>query len=44
MNVRTLKAADFPGIDQAKFEEWKALSLGGSGQAAARPPRLWGSG
>jgi hypothetical protein len=25
MNVRTLKADDFPGIDRAKFEEWKTL-------------------
>lgn len=25
MNVRTLEVADFPGIDRAKFEEWKAL-------------------
>jgi len=27
MNVEKLRASDFPGIDEAKFNEWKALRL-----------------
>lgn len=27
MNIKELKASDFPGIDEAKFEEWKAIQL-----------------
>jgi hypothetical protein len=25
MDVKNLTASDFPGIDEAKFNEWKAL-------------------
>ena len=27
MNIKNLTAADFPGIDEAKFNEWKALHI-----------------
>lgn len=27
MNIKELKASDFPGIDEAKFNEWKALKI-----------------
>ena len=27
MNVKNLTAFDFPGIDEAKFNEWKALKI-----------------
>jgi uncharacterized membrane protein len=27
MNIKKLTASDFPGIDEAKFNEWKALSI-----------------
>jgi cobalamin biosynthesis protein CobD/CbiB len=27
MNVKNLTASDFPGIDEAKFNEWKALKI-----------------
>lgn len=27
IKIRDLKASDFPGIDEAKFNEWKALKL-----------------
>jgi len=27
MNIKELSASDFPGIDEAKFNEWKALKI-----------------
>ena len=27
MNVKNLSASDFPGIDEAKFNEWKTLKI-----------------
>ena len=27
MNINKLTASDFPGIDEAKFNEWKALKI-----------------
>ncbi len=27
MNIKKLAASDFPGIDEAKFNEWKALQI-----------------
>jgi len=27
MNIEELTASDFPGIDEAKFNEWKALKI-----------------
>jgi Flp pilus assembly protein TadB len=27
VNIRDLTASDFPGIDEAKFNEWKALKI-----------------
>jgi len=27
MNIKELTASDFPGIDEAKFNEWKALKI-----------------
>lgn len=27
MNINNLSVSDFPGIDEAKFNEWKALGL-----------------
>ncbi len=27
MNVKNLTASDFPGLDEAKFNEWKALKI-----------------
>ena len=27
MNIKDLAASDFPGIDPAKFEEWKTLQI-----------------
>jgi len=27
MNINELTASDFPGIDEAKFNEWKALKI-----------------
>ncbi len=27
MNIKKLTASDFPGIDEAKFNEWKALQI-----------------
>ena len=27
MRLQDLSASDFPGIDQAKFEEWKSLQM-----------------
>jgi len=27
MNVKNLTASDFPGIDEAKYNEWKALKI-----------------
>ncbi len=27
MNIKGFTASDFPGIDEAKFNEWKALKI-----------------
>jgi len=32
MNIKKLAASDFPGIDEAKFNEWKTLHIKDNGE------------